>query len=148
MRKLVLLVDDDRLPMRFYVRAMEQTGFEVKHFFEPDSALAFMRKRGPAISMVILDIMMPPGKSYEKKSTNAGLKTGIFLLKDTIVILPGVPVLILTNVKNPDTIAEIRKVAPVEILQKMECPPFKLAQIVEEVLGKATDPGGIAKGED
>ena len=55
MAELVLLVDDDKLPMQYYVRALEQKGFKVKHCLEPDSALDFLEKKAGQIDAVILN---------------------------------------------------------------------------------------------
>ena len=134
--KLVLIVDDDRLPMRFYVRALEQKGFAVKHCLDSESALDFVKKEGAAIRIVILDIMMPPG-TYSAEETNEGLRTGFFLLKDLRKECPNVPVLVLTNVKNEDTLKEFKEGALLKVVQKMYCPPFDLVELVEEMASGA-----------
>lgn len=136
MGKQVLLVDDDRLPMRFYVRALEKSGFNVKHCLEPDSALSFVEdcKTGQqTIDVVILDIMMPPGKTYSSKDTNQGLTTGVLLLKRIKELLPNVPVVVLTNVRNPETIDKIKQFE-VEVLEKTKSPAFELARHLREIV--------------
>ena len=50
MRKLVLLVDDDKLPMQFYVEALRMKGFSVKQCYNPDSAIHFIKKMHPQIT--------------------------------------------------------------------------------------------------
>lgn len=128
MERLVLLVDDDRLPMRFYIKAIEQKGYVVKHCLEPESALYFARKNASEIKAIVLDIMMPPGR-YE--DTNEGLKTGVFLLPDLRKHCPDIPVVVLTNVRNPSTLAEFKGKPMLQVVQKMDCPPFELAELVE-----------------
>jgi DNA-binding response OmpR family regulator len=130
-----LLVDDDRLPMQFYVKALKQKGFRVEHYLEPDSALSFVEEKSSEISAIILDIMMPPGKAYKNEDTNEGLRTGLYLFSDIRKHCPHVPVIILTNVKNPITLAEFTGQPLVKVVQKMECPPFELTELVGETLG-------------
>ena len=137
MKKHVLLVDDDRLPMQYYANALKLKGFEVQHCFDPDSALDFVKERAGQIDVIILDIMLPPGKAYENENTNEGLKTGVFLLKDIRDKCGNVPILVLTNVKNPKTLGEFKDKVSVRLVQKMDCPPFKLAELVESLVSRA-----------
>lgn len=130
MAKLVLLVDDDKLPMQFYVRALERKGYEVKHFLEPDGALEFVSKKASEIEAIVLDIMMPPGRY---KNTNQGLRTGVFLLPDIRKHCPDIPVVVLTNVKNPNTLNEFKGKSSVKVVQKMAYPPFELADLVSKL---------------
>ena len=143
MGKLVLLVDDDRLPMRTYVRALEQNGFTVKHCLEPDGALEYLKEKGTMIAAVIVDIMLPPGKTrYTSHSTNYGLTTGLLIMEDVRKQLPTVPLLVLTNVRNPDTLEKAGKFPSVAIFQKMECSAFELARRVRDLIERQ------ARGED
>lgn len=137
MKRLVLLVDDDRLPMRYYVRALEQKGFTVRHCLEPDSALEFVTRNASEIAAVVLDIMMPPGNKYKTQDTNEGLATGGFLLEDIRAHCPNAPVVVLTNVKNPETLAKFQQGPFLQVVQKMDHPPFELADLVTEVLARS-----------
>ena len=139
MEKLVLLVDDDKLPMQFYVKALEEKGFKVRHCLEPGSALEFVGEKGSQIDAIILDIMMPPGDRYEHEHTNEGLRTGVFLLPDLRKYCPNIPVVVLTNVRNPDTLGLFKGKALVEVIQKKDCPPFELAELVDEMVGKSEE---------
>lgn len=136
MEKLVLLVDDDNLPMQYYVKALKQKGFKVEHCLEPDSALDFVKKRGEEIVAIILDIMLPPGKTYQDKDTNQGLKTGVFLLEDLRKYCPNIPVVVLTNVRNPNTLDEFKDKPLVKLAQKMDYPPFELSDLVNKMINK------------
>ena len=142
MKELVLLVDDDKLPMLFYVKALEQKGLKVKHCLEPDSTLDFVRKRGEQIEAIVLDIMLSPGKAYKNKNTAEGLRTGLFLLMDIRKHCPDVPVVVLTNVKNPVTLDEFKGKPLLKVAQKMDCPPFELAELVCEMVNKHKEKSG------
>jgi CheY-like chemotaxis protein len=139
MKELILLVDDDRLPMKFYVKALLQKDFEVEHCLEPDSALAFARKKTTKIALIIMDIMMPPGETYRYKDTKEGLITGTFLFKDLRKedCCPNTPIVVLTNVRNPETLDKFNNQGLVKLVQKMQCPPFELVEIVCEMLSVA-----------
>ena len=134
MKKLLLLVDDDKEPMRYYVMALEQEGFKVAQCFKPAIALDYAEKRSSEIAAVILDVMMPPGVKYTASETNHGLKTGVFLIKDLRKKLADVPVIILTNVTNSETLKEFDQGTLVKVIQKMDCPPFSLVELVSEML--------------
>ena len=134
MEKLVLLVDDNRLPMQYYVKALQQKGFTVKQCYKPDSALEFVEERASDFISIILDIMMPPGKIYKDKDTNEGLITGMLLLKTLREKLASIPIIILTNVKNPRMPDEFREDPLVCVMQKKDCPPFELVELVREML--------------
>ena len=136
MERLVLLVDDDKLPMKFYVKALQQKGFKVKQCLEPDSTLGFVEKKASQIDAIILDIMMPSGEVYKHEDTNEGLKTGVFLLKDIRRYCPSTPIVVLTNVKNPNTLNEFKGKPLLRVVQKMEYPPFELVDLVEGMVGE------------
>lgn len=134
MSRLVLMVDDDRLPMSYYVKALKLEHFRVKHCLDPDAALHFAKQKGHEICVIILDIMMPPGKAYKNKATNEGLRTGTFLFGNLREYSPDAPVIILTNVRNPETLREFHGKDKVRVIQKKECPPFELVELVKSVL--------------
>lgn len=132
--KLVLLIDDDNLPMNYYVKALEHEGFRVNHCFNPDSALDFAREETSTIDAIILDIMMPPGQRYRSENTNEGLRTGVLLLKDLRNYCPDVAVVVLTNITKLSTLNEFKGQHSVEVVQKMDCTPFRLVEIVRKMV--------------
>ncbi len=137
MGKLILLVDDDRLPtMRFYIKALTQEGYTVEHRFDPDGALEFIAQAGPEIAIIILDIMMPPGDAYKEEDTNEGLKAGLLLGRDISRRCPQKPIIVLTNVRNPDTLSAFSKIPLARIVQKTECSPFELVELVNDTFAQ------------
>jgi len=134
MGKLILLVDDDRLPMQFYIKALQLKGYEVKHCLDTDSALDFVKEKKEQIHAIILDIMMLPGNVYKDEDTNEGLRTGVFLFGDIRKHCPKVPIVVLTNVKNPKTLVEFKDKAFIEVLQKIDYTPFELVRLIDKML--------------
>ena len=64
----VVLIDDDRLDIKFQSRAIERTGLahEIKTFMMAEDALAWFRQEGPdAADLVFLDINMPSMDGFE-----------------------------------------------------------------------------------
>lgn len=135
-KKRILMIDDDKLPMQYYIRRLEKNNFEVKHFVKPDDAFEYLDNEQPHIDGVILDIMLPPGEKYKDEQTNQGLRTGFFVLKDLRNYQPysNIPVVILTNVRNPKTLAEFGKSELLSIAFKPDYPPKKLVHLLEEML--------------
>lgn len=132
-KRTVLIIDDEKLVMELYVRALEQKGFKVKQCYSPDEAFKFLSKTEPAI--VIVDLMMLPGKKYKNQDTNDGLSTGFLLIHDIIELIPQLPIIVLTNVSNRETLSSLPKKTNLKlVVQKLDCPPFDLAEIVEQVL--------------
>jgi len=135
-KKRILMIDDDKLPMQYYIRSLEKNNFEVKFFLRPDDAFEYLDNEQPHIDGVILDIMLPPGERYKGKQTNQGLRTGIFVLKD-IREHPrylSIPVVVLTNVRNPKTLAEFEEGDLLKIAFKPDYPPKKLVHLLEHML--------------
>lgn len=133
MQPLVLLIDDDVLPMEFHVRALRSEGFEVEQRLDPDSALEFVREAHDRISAVILDIMMRPGESYKDVDTREGLMTGVALYRDLRELCPDVPVVVLTNVANEETLRRFEEGPKLKVVQKLHYTPFKLVDLIREM---------------
>lgn len=132
----ILLVDDEKLPMAYYVKALVNKGFEVKQFLSPDSAFEFINKVKPKIDAIIIDIMIFPGEKYKDVDTQEGLITGTFLYKDLERIYPNVPVIVLTNVTNEETLDKLNENELLKVVQKLDYPPFAFADLVNEMINK------------
>jgi CheY-like chemotaxis protein len=113
-----------------------QKGFKVKQCFDPDHALEFTEQNSAKISAIILDIMMPPGKKYDGVNTRQGLITGLLLFDELRKRYPHMPIIVLTNVRNPVTLKKLGDKPLVEVAQKMEYPPLEFAELVEETIRK------------
>ncbi|MBD3373582.1 response regulator [candidate division KSB1 bacterium] len=137
MKKHVLLVDEDVFPMKFYVKALNKHGFNVKHIRNPDQALEFIEAEKNSVEAVILDIMLPPGETYKNIDTNNGLETGVYLLQDLRKQVDRkLPIIILTNVQSPETLTKIQKTKYQVIAAKLEYPPYDLARLLKKLMNK------------
>jgi CheY-like chemotaxis protein len=129
----VLIVDEDKTPMQYYVDAFEMEGFSVERCFSPDTAEKFLQKEPADLAAIILDIMMPPGERYKHKDTKDGLITGFFLYQDFKKKYPNVPIVILTNVANPETLKLFTENLLLKVAAKLDYPPFDLVDLVNEM---------------
>lgn len=134
----ILLIDDERFPMDYYVRVLRSRNFEVKLFKESDSAITFIEQKRPQISVVVLDVMMPPGKRYVQEDTEYGLRTGYFLYKDIRAMYPDIPIIFLTNISETE-IPDFPNETPntLKIVHKMDCTPFEFADLVENMTSRS-----------
>jgi CheY-like chemotaxis protein len=138
----ILLIDDDIQAMRYYVETLEAAGFDVTQCTGPDSALQVLRDTTTPVSAVLLDIMMPPGDAYRRQNTQEGLTTGLFLLEDLRRLRPNLPVVVLTNVSNRDTLQRIPRDSKLLLIPKVACPPHALLEEITTRLGLVPERSG------
>ncbi len=132
---LVMLVDDDKEPMQYYVMALKQEGFDVKQMPGPDEAMEYVCGENNARpDMIILDIMMSPGTRYKgNPDCDDGLRTGILLYPELKEAYPSVPLLVLTNLKKASD--DLKEIAPeIKVLQKIDTAPFDLVSHVNKII--------------
>ena len=136
----ILFVDDDVMPAELYIRALRRLDFEV------DSAKTvedtFRSLSTGRYDLIVLDIMMPSGP-YPDEKTEDGLRTGLVLQAELAHQHPQVPVIVLTNVGNPDTLKSAREGGAVAVARKIDYPPFDFADLVRE----ATSSGVLRQGK-
>jgi len=144
---LLLMIEDEKMPMRLYLRALEKVDYEVKQCAGPDSALDFAKRNADDISAILLDIMMAPGEAYKHEDTQEGLKTGIFLYRDLKELMPHVPIILLTNVTNQETLAEFPEGPLLAVAQKLDYPPLALERLVAQKIREARETPAT-KGKD
>jgi DNA-binding NarL/FixJ family response regulator len=139
MDAFVLLIDDDRLAVPFYKEALESAGIRVEQCLHADSAIRCAQTEKDRISVIILDIMIPPGERYRNIDTADGLKTGVFLYTDLRQMCPGTPIVVLTNVTDSETLNELRKLGA-DVKRKADVLPSTLRQIVRTLITQSAKP--------
>lgn len=135
--RVILLIDDEEAPNVFYVRALERAGFRVERRTSVDDALDFARGAIQKLALVILDVMMPFGRSYSAEDADDGLRTGVLVYKDIRALSSTVPILVLTVVRNPDILACFEDEPRLKVIRKLDCTPRQLVQQVGEMIRKA-----------
>ena len=130
MRHSILIVDDERLMTDPYIRALQRKQFHVEHCLTVDCAIKKIITENASFSLVILDVMMPPGEAFAKENTLEGLLTGVFLFQKLRKERPNLPFIVLTNVVHQETLDRFSSDLNVEVIHKTECPPFDLVDRV------------------
>jgi CheY-like chemotaxis protein len=146
MGKRLLLIDDDiganpkdSLPgtmalMWYYAEALRERGYELTETNNIDRAVEILASG--SFDLILLDIMMPPGKTLAGADTASGMRTGVVFADGLVQSHPDTPIIILTMVANPSAFnALLRKRNVKRILQKSDFPPSLVADEVHDVIG-------------
>jgi CheY-like chemotaxis protein len=104
----VVLVDDERFALKYWIKALKFNDFEVEVVRTADKARQYFKQPKGTVVAVILDIMMPPGR-FGAKKTNEGMHTGIYLMYHIVEVYVAAsgkcpPIAVLTNLPS-DTVA-------------------------------------------
>lgn len=134
----VLLIDEEKLPLKHYIQVLKNTGFKALQCYDTDKCLELIERGIPDLVAILLDVMMPPGRRFAKEETQNGLITGVLLYKEIRRLCPDVPVIVLTNVSDAETLKYLKEDRLTKIVQKLNYPPFRLARLINEtVSGKS-----------
>lgn len=89
------------------------------------------------VDVLILDIMMPPGLLGMDK-TEAGLRTGMVVYEKVRDMKQGaeLPVIILTNVRNPNVVDYFQKQKNCWFFSKQDLVPRGLTTKIKEILSR------------
>ncbi len=139
MTQTVLFVDDEVLPAKLYLRALQESGFKVIHLKSVDEALHFAETAQDRVSvdLLVLDLMMPPGEALKDEETLDGVTTGLVLRGALRKYYPKQPIVFLTNINNPEILQPLEDEPGTRILHKFSYPPFELVDEMKKVLEAA-----------
>lgn len=133
---MILMIDDEPEYTITYKDELELSGYQVEFVRDVDSALEFFEKHRGQIELVILDIMMSPGRALADVDTQNGLRTGVPLFDRIRELAPGLPILILTNVSDEKVAAHFRRKENCRFRRKEDYLPFELVKEVTEFLNE------------
>ncbi len=96
---MILYIDDEPRYIESFVQELEYEFGEDSIQFEEkiDKAIEFFKRNSKQIKIIILDNMMPTGKTFKDKPTNEGLFTGLFFYELIRESAPNLPIIIFTN---------------------------------------------------
>jgi CheY-like chemotaxis protein len=132
----VVFVDDDKLITRFYKEVLvEDHGYTVEVYHRVGIFMDKLRQ-DRNWDAVVLDVMMPHSDyaDLDYGQTDDGLLTGVFLAQKVRILMPQVPIVILTNRVTEDISGYLKEVAQLEIKSKFELPPFEFADYLNQRL--------------
>lgn len=145
---MILFIDDEEHYVQPYLDELRVSGHDVVLQTDVDAALGFFEANHEEIKLLILDIMMAPGESFQDAATLQGRRTGVFFYKRVRLRAPELPVIVLTNAIDPltkisDEAVKTRldKDERCWFMRKLTVLPFELREKVEEVIGPAPGPG-------
>ncbi len=121
MSKVVLLVEDNDFIRNMYQLKLAKADLMVVEAVDGKMALDKLEQQKPDI--VLLDLMMP----------NVG---GIDVLKALKKknITPGLPVIVLTNVMDPQTVSEAKELGARDYIVKTDLTPSQVVEKLEPFL--------------
>ena len=138
MKQFILLIDDRRECLKYYRTALIDGGFEVFQLYDPDAVVEYMsnnQHRSP--DLIVLDIMMPPGKRYiSKQNVQEGRRTGVLLFEELRQRYSLTPIIILTSMSTSNPASLPPQSSATRICEKVDTPPFDLLDIVRAMLVK------------
>lgn len=130
---MILFVDDERRHISSYVSELEELGYRVVCENSVDQALQFLNNNRSNLKLIILDIMMPPGRSFKKMDTDEGRRTGVYFFEQVKERAPELPVIVLTNVSDDDVLDRLRDEENCWYFQKKDYLPYEIAQEVKRI---------------
>lgn len=139
---MILMVDDEPKYVEPYLEELKMRfGDDSVWFFNTvDAGWKQLESDPTGVDLLILDIMMAPGKTFEGEQTNHGLRTGVKMYEAIRRRMPELPVIILTNVTD-ENVAKGFTDTGVVWLAKSETFPDELSDKVDELLLQRSDRG-------
>ena len=127
---MIFVVDNEE---GAYVDELRLSGFDVSCETETDAALKFFEANYKQIKLVILDIWMPPGASFEHEKTEKGRRTGIFFYERIRQKSPDLPIIILTVISGDDVTNRFCNERLCWLYQKRDLLPHQLVKEVNRI---------------
>jgi CheY-like chemotaxis protein len=137
-QRTILYVEDEQSLMQGYIDALSVDYF-VLEASDVDQALEILAERGDAISLILLDVMMPPGRRIPSpdRGRTSGLVFARLILQDQKL---SIPIVCLTGVTDPSVHDELAKIGVKEVVSK-----YVLPSQLKEILGRHINPGSMRK---
>ena len=119
--KKVLIVEDDQLIFSILSRELSDAGYQVANAFDGEQAISVTKEQHP--DLVLLDILLPRKNGFEVLQT---LKEDAELAK--------IPVVILSNLGQPEDIQKGRELGAIDYMVKVEFEPKQILAKVRTLL--------------
>jgi DNA-binding NtrC family response regulator len=127
----VLYIDDEIHSEMFSskLELMREANLDILAVADVDNALHLLREQRDHIGMVVLDMIMPPGKTQSLEETRGGIFTGLETLKAIRSFDQTVPVIIVSYNRASLSDIELSKYNVMEYIEK----PVSSMQLVETI---------------
>jgi len=128
-RKTILLIDDEPGLIEALEDALVHEGHAVLKARTAEQALEVLKTQ--AVDLATVDIMMPPGKSLEARTTSH--TAGLFVCQHIRREYPEIELFCLSVVSDPDIIRRLRK-SGTRFLRKGETPLRTVLELIRSKL--------------
>jgi len=129
MKKRILFIEDDKFLLEQLQIALED--FEIVPTSSASTGLEMLDKE--RYDGVLLDIMMPPPEDMDAELVGYGRTTGIEICRRIRYQDPGLPIVVLSVVRDAGILDRIHKAGADEIINKPAL-PNKITEILNKVL--------------
>jgi CheY-like chemotaxis protein len=138
----ILFVDDELAPGRatpdrhymwYYSLALREAGYRVIEVNTPDDALREATTTS-SIRLIILDVMMKPGRGMADCDTEEGRRTGLELARQLRKLGVHAPIVALTQHHRTDILNEFSRLSHCHVMFKDAFTPGMLADEVSSIL--------------
>lgn len=119
--KKVLIVEDDQLIFSILSRELTGAGYEVLNAFDGEQAITTTREQRP--DLILLDILLPRKNGFE-----------VLQALKADPELASIPVVILSNLGQPEDIQKGRELGAIDYMVKVEFEPKQIVAKVRTLL--------------
>jgi CheY-like chemotaxis protein len=112
MEKHILIIDDEKITLRYYIQELELEGYSVEVISRASECRRLIDSQTFTLpDMFVVDIMMSPQGIYDKSKTEDGLLTGLYLARDIRKQYQDTPILIWSVTPFPELVDQAKRLA-------------------------------------
>ena len=114
MKKRILFIEDEK----FFLEGLQiaLTDYEITPAYSAPGGMELVQNRD--FDAVLLDIMMPPPEDIDPECVDYGRSTGLELCRRIRALKPGLPIIVLTVVRDPEILGKIEEAGVARIINK------------------------------
>ncbi len=129
MKKRILFIEDERFFLEELQLALTQ--YDITPAYSAPGGLELIQNGD--FDAVLLDIMMPPPEDMDPEHVGYGRSTGVEVCRRIKELHPQLPVVILSVVRDPEILEQIKEVGADRIINK-PVSSSEVSAILDEVL--------------
>ena len=132
---MILFIDDEDEMNSFKLGLeLSEYQYQVTLKTDIDDAWEYLGHSLNQVSLVIMDVMIPPGDLLEEEDTKGGLRTGLALFDKIREKSQSLPIIVFSSVSDQRVISQFREKSKCLFLKKEEELPSSLPHRVNQFL--------------
>jgi len=133
---MILIVDDEKRYIDQYILELVLSGYDDRVRLETnvDAAMRYFVENLSRVELLVLDIMMPPGEDFDDDVAQSGLRTGVEFFDRIRRLSRDLPVIILTNVGDPELATRFEQEKNCWFMRKTDYLPYQFAHEVQQIV--------------